>query len=403
MLFEQPDPNGRFRERRAQSRRRRRRRRASLTALLLVALLAVAGGATLVRGEPAGTAAPVAQDAPAAAARPLAAPKPVILDRRPPPSEIRGVHVTVALASLPGKLQEYVDLRRHGLNTIQLDVKDENGEVGFVPSSVPLARQVGAAKPYYKPRAAAKLVHRHGLYLIGRVVVFEDPVLSKGRPDLAIQRSDGSVWTNHAGLGWANPYDRRVWDYNVSLAEVAARAGFDEIQFDYVRFPSDGDIESAVFPRKSATPPGWVIPQFVQYAAKRLKPLGVRVSADVFGLSATRDLGIGQFPRRLASHLDAIYPMTYPSHYNPGEFGIPVPDAAPGETVFEALSDFRHELRGRKADMIPWIQDFSLGTPYGLAEVRAQIESARLQEARGFLLWNPSGIYTEEALAPPSG
>jgi hypothetical protein len=332
-----------------------------------------------------------------AAARPTATPKP-----RPLPAEVRGVHVTVALASLPGKLEEYMRLRSEGLNTIELDVKDENGELGFVPSSVPLARRVGAAKPYYRPRDVVKLAREHGVYLIGRVVVFEDPRLSSGRPDLAIQRPDGSVWTNAAGLGWTNPYDRRVWDYNVSIAEVAARAGFDEIQLDYVRFPSDGDVDGVVYRHKTATPVGWVIPQFVQYASKRLKKLGVRVSADVFGLSATRDLGIGQIPRRISRYLDAVYPMVYPSHYNPGEYGIAEPNAQPGETVFTSLHDFNLALRGRDAELIPWLQDFSLGREYTLADVQAQIESARLQDARGYMLWNPNGVYTAGALAAPA-
>ena len=203
------------------------------------------------------------------------------------------------------------------MNTIELDVKDENGEIGFVPSAVPLAREVGAAKPYYKPREAARLAHAKGVYLIGRVVVFEDPVLAAGRPELAIKNADGSVWRNQAGLGWTNPYDKRVWDYNVSIAEVAARAGFDEIQFDYVRFPTDGDVDAIVYPGKTATPPGWVIAEFVHYAAKRLKPLGVRVSTDVFGLSATRDLGIGQIPRRLAKYVDADLPDGLPVALRP--------------------------------------------------------------------------------------
>jgi hypothetical protein len=311
------------------------------------------------------------------------------------------VHITVALASIPGRLEKYMELRRAGLNTIELDVKDENGELGFVPSTVPLARHVGAAQSYYKPREVVELARKHGVYLIGRVVVFEDPKLAAGRPDMAIQRADGSVWTSSGGLGWTNPYDRRVWAYNVSIAEVAARAGFDEIQLDYVRFPSDGDTDGAVYPRRTATPPGWVIPQFVQYAAKRLKRLGVRVSADVFGLSATRDLGIGQIPRRISRYVDAVYPMVYPSHYNPGEYGIAEPNAQPGETVFTSLRHFKRELRGRDAEIIPWLQDFSLGRTYTLAEVRAQIESARLQDTRGYLLWNPLGVYTVGALAPP--
>ena len=254
--------------------------------------------------------------------------------------------------------------------------------------------QVGAAKPYYKPREAARLAHRKGVYLIGRVVIFEDPVLAAGRPELAIKNPDGSVWRNQAGLGWTNPYDKRVWDYNVSIAEVAARAGFDEIQFDYVRFPTDGDVDSIVYPGKTKTPPGWVIAEFVHYATKRLKPLGVRVSTDLFGLAATRDLGIGQVPRRLAKYVDAVYPMVYPSHFGPGEYGLEEPNDAPGATVEWSLSDFRQELKKGKAELIPWLQDFSYGRTYKLADVKAQIEAARLMGARGYLLWNPLGIYT---------
>ena len=160
----------------------------------------------------------------APAAKPTA--KPVAVKQpRALPDEVRGIHVTMALASLDGKLEEYLKLVDDGLNTIQLDVKDENGEVGFIPSAVPLATKVGAARSYYRPREAAKLVHRKGVYLIGRVVTFEDPRLAEGKPEYAIKNPDGSVWHNHAGLGWTNPYDKRVWDYNVSIAEVArARA-----------------------------------------------------------------------------------------------------------------------------------------------------------------------------------
>ena len=177
--------------------------------------------------------------------------QPVAKTPRALPDEVRGIHVTMALASLDGKVEEYLELVDDGMNTLELDVKDENGEIGFVPSAVPLARSVGAAKPYYKPREVARLVHAKGVYLIGRVVVFEDPVLASGRPDLAIKNPDGSVWRNDAGLGWTNPYDKRVWDYNVSIGAAAARAGFDEIQFDYVRFPTDGDVDSIVYPGKT--------------------------------------------------------------------------------------------------------------------------------------------------------
>ena len=397
MLFEQMEPNERFRARRELARRRRRRRRAVAVGFLLAVTATLAAGAKFVIRDDAAAVAG-AKDVPAAA-KPAAQPVAVKTPRQLP-EEVRGIHVTMALASLDGKLAEYLELVDDGLNTIELDVKDENGEVGFVTSAVPLAREVGAARPYYQPRKAARMIHAKGVYLIGRVVVFEDPRLSAGRPELAIKNPDGSIWHNHAGLGWTNPYDKRVWDYNVSLAEVAARAGFDEIQFDYVRFPTDGNVESIVFPNKTSTPPGWVIAEFVHYASKRLKPLGVRISTDVFGLSATRDLGIGQIPRRISKYVDAVYPMVYPSHYGSGEYGLEDPNGSPGPTVEWSLSDFRRELKTSKAELIPWLQDFSYGRTYGLADVKAQIDAARLMGARGYLLWNPLGIYTPGALAP---
>ncbi len=327
MLFEQMEPNERFRARREHARRRRRRRRAVAVGFLLAVTASLAAGAQV--RDPA-TTAPRSQAAKAspAAAKPAAQPPVPVKTPRQLPDEVRGIHVTMALASLDGKLEEYLELVDDGLNTIELDVKDENGEIGFVTSAVPLAREVGAAQAVLQaPRGRRGSIHAKGVYLIGRVVVFEDPRLSAGRPELAVKNPDGSVWRNHAGLGWTNPYDRRVWDYNVSLAEVAARAGFDEIQFDYVRFPTDGDVESIVYPNKTSTPPGWVIAEFVHYAAKRLKPLGVRISTDVFGLSATRDLGIGQIPKRISKYVDAVYPMVYPSHYGAGEYGLEDPNA----------------------------------------------------------------------------
>jgi hypothetical protein len=307
------------------------------------------------------------------------------------------VHVTMDLASLPGKIDEY--LRIPGLNTLEVDVKDEKGQVGFLLPGWTLARKVGASKPYYDADRLAAEAHAKGVYLIGRLVVFEDPTLTPERPDMAIRRSDGSVWTNNAGLGWSNPYDKRVWAYNLTIARAAARAGFDEIQMDYVRFPSDGPIELAVFPKQVNEPQGWTIARFVQYMSSKLKPMGVRVSADVFGLSATHDLGIGQVPRRLAKYLDTVYPMVYPSHYRAGEFNLSDPSAVPGQTVAFSLRDFRNALLGRKTLLIPWLEDFTLaGGHRPPEEVRAQIQSARRYHTKGFLLWNPEGVYTEEVL-----
>jgi hypothetical protein len=360
------------------------------TALLLAGAAVAAGaGALPDRGD-----APDAQRATTkAAAKPKA---PAQRDRPPVPKEMRGVHVTMALASIDGKLADY--LQMPGLNTIELDVKDENGEVGFHRLAPRLAKRVGAAMRYYDPVKAAKQLHAQGIFLVGRVVVFEDPILSQGRPDLAIKTTGGAVWRNDAGLGWTNPYDKRVWNYNVRIAQAAAKAGFDEIQFDYVRFPSDGDIESAVYPGKRNEAMAVTIARFLHYATNRLKPLGVRVSVDVFGLSATRNLGIGQSPRRIAKIVDAIYPMVYPSHYSSGEYGLSSPVSVPGRTVGRSLRDFRRQMKRGRAELIPWLEDFSFSGDSTLDHVQQQIRAARRWKSGGFLLWNPSGVYTEGAL-----
>ena len=228
------DPNARSKRRRLEARERRRKRRLVAAGLLLSLIAAgVLGGviATHVRGHKSVRAA----------ARAEPKPTPQVLQPRPLADEVRGVHVTAALAGIPGKLEEYIAMKSYGLNTIELDIKDENGDIGF-PVNVPLARQVGAAKSYYNVRQAIAKVHASGLYLIGRIVTFEDPLLAAGAPTLSIRRPDGSRWVTNGGLGWTNPYDKRVWKYNVDIAAQAAKLGFDEIQFDYVRFPSDGDI-----------------------------------------------------------------------------------------------------------------------------------------------------------------
>jgi hypothetical protein len=391
MLFPSVDPNQRFRSRRDNARRAKRRRRALLVGTLLLVVLGLAGGMTIAGKN--------RQQANAKKKAVATAPTtfPATIRPRPLPVEVRGVHVTGALASLPGKFQEYVDLRKGGLNTIELDVKDEGGEIGFRPAGVPLASRIGAVRSFYKPAEIARLAHRNGLYLIGRVVVFQDPVLANARPDLAIHRADGSVWKTSAGLGWVNPYDRRVWDYDLGIAAAAANAGFDEIMLDYVRFPSDGDTSAAVYPGRTSVPRGELVADFTAYAQRRLAPLGVRISTALFGLSATRDLRIGQVPAWISQHVDHVNPMSYPALYGKGELGIATPVDEPGETVFRTLVDFRAQLRGSRAQLIPWIQDWN----YSAKQLRQQVEATRLQGAKGFLLWNAVGLYTKSALAPP--
>jgi hypothetical protein len=305
--------------------------------------------------------------------------------------------------SLPGKFQQYLALEKDGLNTLEVDLKDESGNVSFLKGAPPIATKDGAARAYFNAKATAAQAHKAGIYLIGRVVSFEDPITAVAYPQMAIHKSDGSLWHTNGGLAWLNPYSHAAWKYNVDVAVAAAKAGFDEIQFDYTRFPSDGDVSIIRYPGAHPQPMKATIAAYLKYAASRLHPLGVRVSADVFGLSASHDLGIGQYPGQVSRVVDAIYPMTYPSHYTSGEYNLTDPNAAPGATVMDSLRDFRAQLDGSKALLVPWLQDFSLGRTYTYPDVAAQIASARAMTTGGFMLWNASGLYTVQALhgGPP--
>jgi hypothetical protein len=381
-----------LREQRVETRRRQVRRR-RLTALAIVAGIVVFSAllGSLLSGSGAVTLHPVES---AAVVSPF---------HSTLPQEIRGVHVTMDLAGIPGKLASYLALRKSGLNTIELDLKDENGEVGFVKGAPAMAVDDGAARPFYDARAAAAQVHRAGVYLIGRVVTFEDPLTAERHPELAVRTNTGAIWHTSGGLAWLNPYSKAAWRYDVDVAVAAAKAGFDEIQFDYVRFPSDGDVSIIRYPGAHTQPMGETVAAFLRYARSRLHPLGVRVSADVFGLSATHNLGIGQTPGQIGEVVDTIYPMTYPSHYVRGEYNLPDPNAAPGKTVSYSLRDFRTKLAGTTAQVVPWLQDFSLGRKYTAADVTAQVQAARDYDTGGFMLWNADGIYTKKALSagPP--
>jgi hypothetical protein len=381
------------RRQRREIRRRqvRRRRLTAATVLVLLGAAALFGLTRLLSGTGAGAAI---------ALTPVASAAPTSAFRTPLPEEIRGVHITGPLMSLRGKFQEYLALKRDGLNTVEVDLKDETGNVSFLKGAPAIALKDGAAQPYFNARKVARQAHAAGVYLIGRVVSFEDPITAVAHPELAIHRSDGSILKTNGGLAWLNPYSRAAWRYDVDVAVAAAKAGFDEIQFDYVRFPSDGDVSVMRFPGKHPQPMNATVPAFLRYAAARLHPLGVRVSADVFGLAATHNLGIGQHPAKVAKIVDAIYPMTYPSHYTSGEFNLPDPNAEPAATVMFSLRDFRAQLVGGKALLVPWLQDFSLGRTYTLADVAAQIASARTEQTGGFMLWNASGLYTARALRP---
>ncbi len=291
---------------------------------------------------------------------------------------VRGLYVSGWSAGQDDRWKQLVTLvDKTELNAMVIDVK-EDGMISY-DTDIPLARQVGASRDFV-PGIDEKLAQlkARGIFPIARITCFRDKIVPRKRPDLAIQRPGGGPWRDRAGHTWLDPYNKTNWDYNVDLAIDAARRGFGEIQWDYVRFPSEGRSRPMRMPAKArgdARSEARVIADFLRYAREKLRPHGVAVSADVFGLTTSAapdyDMGIGQKLALMTPHLDYICPMVYPSHYARGEYGIPHPNASPYRTVARALKDGNKRVKGSTCKIRPWLQDFSLGgVRYGPKQVR---------------------------------
>lgn len=325
-----------------------------------------------------------------------------------PAEPVRGIYVSGWIAGGTTRWNQLVTMvNKTEINAIVIDVK-EDGMLSYDVENA-LAREVGANHKMI-PDIDAKMAQlkKHDIFPIARITVFRDRVTARKRPDLAVQRTDGSPWRDRSGHLWLDPYNQANWDYNVEVAIDAAKRGFREIQWDYVRFPSEGARTGRHYPAKAKDDQrseARVIANFLEYAREKLRPYDVAVSADIFGLTLSAaeddDMGIGQKMGLMTPHLDVVCPMVYPSHYNRGEYGISYPNAAPYQTVFRALSDGNKRLKGSKCGMRPWLQDFSLGVRYGERQVREQIRAARDNGVQEYLLWNASNRYTFSALTPP--
>ena len=391
--------NSRRAKQRIAARSKQRKRRLT-AALLLLAPVAVAAFAfTWSRDQ---TVTPKASKTKAASTKQSAAAT-AVGGHIAMPDHIRGVHVTsygVATPSLMDPIMALAD-PKVGMNAIQIDIKDERGEISFT-TPIPSARRSGAHMNIYDPVAVLRRAHDAGLYVIGRIVTFQDGYAPTQRPALAVHNRGGGIWKNDIGIPWMDPTNEKAWDYPIQLAVYSAELGFDEIMFDYVRYPTDGDANSMVFhdPRRSRDD---TITSFLKKAAAQLKPRGVRISAAMFGLAATDDLGIGQRPGRLRNTLDAVYPMIYPSHFSDGQFGIDKPGDTPGPTIAAALADWRRRTNGGTMEIRPWLQDFTMGgIPYGLPEVQQQIDASDRTGADGWLLWNATCVYTPGVFQRPT-
>lgn len=316
--------------------------------------------------------------------------------------EVKGIYMSGRVFQAPYLFDRLIKLvDKTELNSLVIDIKDDEGCL-TTDMNIPLTKEIKAR--IHKGSNIEKnmeLLYEKNIYPIARIVVFKDPTLAEGKPDLAIKKYDGTLWRDRKGLAWVDPHSHIVWEYAVDVAKEAAKMGFREIQFDYVRFPTDGDLKNAVYPYETEQKKEDVIKEFLQYAKKELEPYKVFVAADVFGLTTLTldDMGMGQKFEKIITGVDYICPMIYPSHYGPGNYGFANPNAYPYEVVKNALLDAKKKTGDSNVIVRPWLQDFNLGKPsYGVSEVRAQIKATYDAGYNEWILWNAGNRYTSDAL-----
>jgi hypothetical protein len=331
------------------------------------------------------------------------------------PSPVKAVYMSSWVAGAPKIRQRIIDLADNTeINAVVIDVKDSTGVVSFKMSDPVLTAVNPFEDRISDVPGLIKQLHSKNIYVIARIAVFEDPHLAKVRPDLAVRRrSTGGTWKDRKGLAWSDMGSKEVWDYNIAVAKGAYEAGFDELNFDYIRFPSDGDMTDIMYPSlegKQYSKPE-ELRKFFHYLNLNLKDIpdasagagGIPMSADLFGMTTTNydDLNIGQVLEYALPYFDYLAPMVYPSHYPPTFHGYKKPAEVPyelikyvmGEGVMRAInaSSSPNKLR-------PWLQDFDLGAVYTKEMVRAQIQATYDVGLSSWMLWDPSNHYTPAAL-----
>lgn len=371
-----------------------------LPAMMLAGGCYDGGDVKVAAQAPADTTAPAAEESTTPPARPN--------PRADAPPQFRGLYLNAYAAGSRTRLPRLIAVAdTTEINTFVVDVKDERG-IRY-RTEIPLAAELAQEGEVMirDITALADTLRAHDIYSIARIVVFNDPILSEAKPEWSILKADGSLWLDRTGHSWVSPWDERVWDHNIAIAEEVARAGFDEIQFDYVRFPEQfQSLPPQVHPHSKGDRTD-AIAAFLNEARRRLHPLGVTVTADVFGLSPNtyEDVGIGQQWETLAAIADHMLPMMYPSHYLSTHLpGVPRPNAMPYETVFKSAgmarlrNDRLREMGIEPARIIVWLQAFQAtwlrdGVEYGPEQIRLQKNAVYDVGLDDWILWHPGSQY----------
>lgn len=337
-----------------------------------------------------------------------------------PPETIKAIYLTGWSAGSDKKINQVIDLIKNTeLNSVVIDIKDYSGYVAY-DIKIPDAEKYKSKEiKIPKINSLIKKLHDENIYVIARITIFQDPVLAKARPDLAIHSKSKlaikpntqnltpeTLWLDHKKLAWIDPAAKEAWDYNISIAKDAAGRGFDELNFDYIRFASDGNLKDMAFPFwNGKASKRETIQSFFKYLREQLP--NIKISADFFGLVTVQndDLGIGQIIEDAYAYFDYVSPMVYPSHYAKGFLNYKNPAQYPYEVVRYSMDSALKRFKNNNASKLrPWLQDFNLGAKYDAKMVKEQIQavydaaSSTPELTNGWMLWNPTNNYTRGAL-----
>lgn len=291
------------------------------------------------------------------------------------------------------------------LNAVVIDIKDSTGRIGFKINDVEIEKYGSVENRIKNIRSIIETLHAKNIYVIGRISVFQDPYMTKVKPEWAIKRlSDGEVWKDRKGLSFLDPTKKEVHDYTLKIALESYKLGFDEINLDYIRYPSDGNMKDINYNIKDGKTRADNIEDFFKYFSTELKKeIDIPLSADLFGLTteAVDDMGIGQIWEKALPYFDYLSPMVYPSHYPSGYSGFTNPAKEPYKVIDRALKGAIAKTKVAGEDILkirPWLQDFDMGATYTKELVRDQIKATYDNGLTSWMLWDPANRYTPEAL-----
>lgn len=318
------------------------------------------------------------------------------------PTELRGIYISGWTAGNTKSMDRvFSTIEKGNLNAVVIDIKDASGRLTYQPLDPWLVEMGVGTNKISNLADLIKRLHDKNIFVIGRLTVFQDPYFARKYPDQAFKdKRTGVIWNDYKGISWLKPDSLFVWDYTVSIAKDAYAQGFDEINLDYVRFPSDGPLSSLDIAENTTLYRSETMQSFFEYMDQRIRNEGIILSADLFGLtmSATGDIGIGQNLEMIAPYVDYIAPMVYPSHFGIGTYGIESPSHYPYEIIYRSISDGISKLEKigiPKEKIRPWIQDFNLlGVTYDYEKVHAQIKALNDIGLYSWLVWDPKNTYT---------